>query len=144
MKGNVLKISALKKGSEWCDKDRVMLYVCFQLLVDFIEKEKPQKIVDYDYDAYHRKQWKELQILYKYWKVDRPRLQKEEQKALRKWAKTYKDTWVAEPDGRSSLHVVLHEDKRASVYHWKLEDRIRTTDDEMLHRLIDIRHHLWC
>lgn len=61
-----------------------MLYACFQILVDFIEKEKPQKIVDYDHDAYHRKQWKELQILDKYWKVDRPRLQKEEEKALKK------------------------------------------------------------
>ncbi len=144
MIGNTLKISDLKKDSKWCDKDRVMLYACFQLLEDFIEKEKPQKITDYDYDPYHQKQWKELQVLYRYWKVIRPQLQKDEQKALRKWAKTYKYTLVPNPDGKSSTHVVLHEDKRASASHRKLEDKIRVMDDEMLHRLIDIRQHLWC
>jgi hypothetical protein len=91
-----------------------------------------------------RKQWKELQALYKYWKVDRPRLQKEEEKALSAWRKTYKDTWVPNPDGRPSMHVVLHEDKKASAYHRKLEDRNSALEDEMLHRLINIRHDLWC
>jgi hypothetical protein len=66
MKGNVLKLQNLKKKNEWWDKDQVMLYACFQLLMDFLEKEKPQTIVDYKYNLEQKKQWKELQTLYGY------------------------------------------------------------------------------
>jgi hypothetical protein len=47
----------------WCDKDRIMLHAVFQLLVDFVEQEKPDQIVDYDknryaeYDASLKKHW---------------------------------------------------------------------------------------
>ncbi len=36
---NVLKIKTLPKG--WTDKNFVMLHACFQLLTNFIKKEKP-------------------------------------------------------------------------------------------------------
>ena len=39
----VLKIHTLEKG--WCDKDYVMIHAVFQILVDFIEQEKPDQIV---------------------------------------------------------------------------------------------------
>jgi len=44
----VLKIHTLEKG--WCDKDYVMLHAMFQLLVDFVEQEKPDQIVDWNSD----------------------------------------------------------------------------------------------
>jgi hypothetical protein len=66
LKGNLLKLQSIKKNNEWCDKDQVLLFACFQILVDFIEKEEPQKIVDYKSDKEHKRQWKELQTLYRY------------------------------------------------------------------------------
>jgi len=41
----LLKIQTLEKG--WCDKDEVLLHAAFQLLVDFVEQEHPDKIVDW-------------------------------------------------------------------------------------------------
>ena len=43
-----LKITTLDKG--WHDKDEVLLHAAFQLLADFVEKEQPEKIVDWDSD----------------------------------------------------------------------------------------------
>ena len=35
-----LKIHTLEKG--WCDRDEIMLHAVFQILVDFMEQEKPK------------------------------------------------------------------------------------------------------
>ena len=47
-----LKISTLDKG--WHDKDEVLLHAAFQLLADFVEGERPEKIVDWDFDEQHK------------------------------------------------------------------------------------------
>ena len=49
----ILKIHSLEKG--WCDKDHVMLHSVFQLLVDFVEQEKPDQIVDWNSDPVHKR-----------------------------------------------------------------------------------------
>ena len=66
----MLKIQSLDKG--WCDKDHVMLHAAFQLLVDFVEKERPDQIVDWDSDPQHKHVWKEIRYLYKWWSEKRP------------------------------------------------------------------------
>ena len=66
----ILKIHTLEKG--WCDKDRVLLHAAFQLLVDFVEKERPAEIVDWNADKKHADAWKEIQALYRWWTQKRP------------------------------------------------------------------------
>ena len=66
-----LKIHTLKKG-EWYDKDIILLHAAFQLLVDFIEQEKPDEICDWQYDEAHRNAWSEITALYKWWTEERP------------------------------------------------------------------------
>jgi hypothetical protein len=144
MKGNVLKLKNLPKNSPWCDKDEVMLYACFQLLVDFIEKEKPQKIVDYQHDSKQKKEWKELQALYRYWKRERPSLEKRITKLRDQWAKKYKSKFVPTPDGKYFEHVVLKNDKKAWAILHRAEDKFTKLENEMLQRLINARQHLWC
>ncbi len=39
----ILKISTLEKG--WADRDHLMLHANFQILVDFVEQEKPFEII---------------------------------------------------------------------------------------------------
>ena len=88
----------------WHDKDYIMLYACFQLLVDFIEKEKPWELTESVYEAYkeydednarqRQKDWDELYALYIWWK------------------------------GRN-------------------DDSNYDTDTKMLHRLVELRGHLW-
>jgi len=60
-----LKIDGLKKG--WCDKDRLLLYISFQILTDFVEKEIPGKLIDWNWDKGHQKAWAEINSLYTLW-----------------------------------------------------------------------------
>lgn len=144
MKGNILRFKDLPKNSEWCDKDRVLLFACFQILVDFIEKEKPQRIVDYKHDREQRRQWKELQTLYGYWKKERPRMMRQSDRALVKSGIRMVDAEKARPGARSQRVKITIKDKRAHRLHNRLDAKLRRLDDEMLQRLIAMRHHLWC
>jgi hypothetical protein len=144
MKGNTLKLDDLPKKSQWCDKDHVMLCACFQLLVDFIEKEKPQKIVDYQRDSKQKKEWKELQTLYRYWKRERPGLEKKITQLRARWYKKYKTKLVPTPDGKYFEHVVLRNDKKAQAVLHRAENKFTKLENEMLQRLINARQHLWC
>ena len=144
MRGNVFRLRHLSPRSRWCDKDHVMLHACFQLLVDFLEQEKPQKIVDYSHDRRHRETWKELQTLYRYWKIERPRAERERDRALSRWSAAYMVKWIPAADGRGSVMKVLSEDKRLASRHRRLEEAFDRREHEMLRRLTDIRGHLWC
>ena len=53
-----LKITTLDKG--WHDKDEVLLHAAFQLLADFVEEERPEKIVDWEFDEQHKVAWAEI------------------------------------------------------------------------------------
>ena len=66
-----LKITTLDKG--WHDKDEVLLHAAFQLLTDFVEKEQPDKIVDWGADELHQRAWEEITGLYKWWTETRPK-----------------------------------------------------------------------
>ena len=144
MKGNVLKLRGIRRDSEWCDKDHVMLHACFQLLVDFIEQERPQTIVDYRHDRRQRRQWAELRRLYRYWKTERPAMDRRIEAARRRWAKDYRCKLVPAREGRGSALVVTRNNGRAQAHLRRLEGAFERTEDEMLRRLIAIRRHLWC
>ena len=144
MKGNLLKLQDLKKNNEWCDKSQVLLLACFQILVDFIEKEKPQRITDFKNDKEQKQQWKELQTLYHYWKRDRPRMEKELNRVTSKWINSRRTKWVSSPNERTAREIVLKEDKKLRNLTFKLDDRFEALENEMLQRLINMRHHLWC
>jgi hypothetical protein len=65
-----LLIRTLKAG--WHDKDKVMLHAAFQLLVDFVEQEQPDKYIDWSHDRTHRQAWKEIRTLYRWWTTTKP------------------------------------------------------------------------
>jgi len=65
---NLLKIETLDKN--WRDADSLMLHACFQILVDFVEKEEAFEChVDWDNDQKHILAKKEILELYKWWKT---------------------------------------------------------------------------
>ena len=66
-----LRIDTLEKG--WCDRDNVLLHAAFQVLVDFIEKEEPNKTIDWKWNKAHQKAWKEMDELYHWWTKERPK-----------------------------------------------------------------------
>ena len=138
-----LKITTLDKG--WHDKDEVLLHAAFQLLTDFVEKEQPEKIVDWDSDELHKSAWEEITSLYKWWtktrlkrrsplddkKLTRPpfKLKKIPGSDLRQWVKSDKKKYAA-------YYQALEE-------HARLENDWYEEDQRNLHRLIDVRGFLW-
>lgn len=144
MKGNVLVLRALSKGSKWCDKDHVMLYACFQLLVDFLEKERPQAFVDFKHDVKQRNRWKEFKALYRYWKHVRPRMERNKRALLMKWGKSRKTKMVPGHFKNTVQEVEISADRKTWNLLRKAEDKFEKQEEEMLNRLIAIRRHLWC
>jgi hypothetical protein len=46
-----INISTLNR--KWHDTDEVLLHAAFQLLVNFVEKERPDKVTDWSSDEEH-------------------------------------------------------------------------------------------
>ena len=138
-----LKVYTLEKN--WCDKDIILLHAAFQILVDFVEQEKPDRIIDWDVDKLHKKAWREIKSLYNWWRRERPaRKSPFDDKRIKhpplKFAKI--------PGSDLSRRVEPDKKKYANYYralkkHWRLEQEWEEEDQRNLHRLIDIRKFLW-
>lgn len=64
-----LKITTLPTAKEaWIDRDMIMLHACFQLLVDFVEKE--DGLNHWSYESY-KEPMDELRCLYDWWKENK-------------------------------------------------------------------------
>lgn len=139
----ILRIQSLEKG--WCDKDEVMLHAVFQLLVDFVEQEKPDEVLDWSSDPKHKMAWKEIRSLYRWWTQTRPaRRSPLDQKGLKKPPMR----WKKIPD--SDLRELVQYDKKkywayaaALTKHFRLEKTWNEEDQRNLHRLVEIRQYLW-
>ena len=59
-----LKIQTLPTVKTWIDKDIIMLHACFQLLVDFVEKENGLTHCNYEH---HKIFIDECRELYNWW-----------------------------------------------------------------------------
>ena len=138
-----MTIRTLRPG--WHDKDEVMLHAAFQLLVDFVEQEHPDKHIDWAHDDVHRKAWKEIRDLYRWWTAIRPRR-----------SKPLDDKRVAKPPlrfekiaGTEFSRLVTPDKKHYAAYyralkqHAHLEQKWRDEDQRNLHRLTEIRQFLW-
>lgn len=138
-----LQIKSLGKG--WHDKDEIILHAVFQLLVDFMEQEHPEKTVDWKSDAVSYKAWKELNYLYKWWKTTRP-----------KWRSPINEKSTKCPPikfkkipGSELTQMIMPDRRKYPGYyrmmnrHFRLEKKWHEEDQRNLHRLIDLRNHLW-
>jgi hypothetical protein len=138
-----LTIHTLRRG--WHDKDKVMLHAAFQLLVDFMEQEHPDKHIDWNHGALYRRAWKEIRDLYRWWKVIRPN-----RRGPLDNKKIAKPPLRFEKIAGTQLSRLVTPDKkkyaayyRASKKHARLEQQWHNEDQRNLHRLIEIRDFLW-
>lgn len=135
-----LKIHTLNKG-EWYDKDTILLHAAFQLLVDFIEQEKPDKIIDWDHDELHRKAWGEIVELYKWWTEERPNRKNPLDEVDHPPDEEYQTTaegYLIFPSREQYPDYYAAFDKFTA-----LENEWFEEDQKNLHRLIEIRPFLW-
>lgn len=137
-----LKINSLDKG--WCDKDYLLLYAAFQILVDFIEKEHV-KTIDWNSDRNHKKAWAEMQSLYNWWRKIRPeRKSPLDNKKLKKFTLKYRNV------KNRPVREIIWPDKKKYAENYKamkrtaeLDMKWYKEDTENLHRLVKIRDYLW-
>ena len=131
----------------WIDRDRALLLANFKILVEFMEQEEPGKIIDWSTTPEHRHAWKEMNDLYLWWKIER----KQEQDALdkilddlprRPFSSMFEEI---EHEGYKAYRYVPEAPEIQQVYevHRQQEELLRKKDQDNLHRLIDIRGHLW-
>jgi len=135
-----LKIHTLDRG-KWYDKDEVLLHATFQLLVDFVEQEKPDKVCDWQYDEPHRNAWSEILQLYKWWKEERPNRHDPLDDVVKPPDEEYATSdegYMIFPDREKypDYYVALDES-------FELEKEWHEEDQRNLHRLIEIRPFLW-
>lgn len=65
----LLKVRSL--DNQWHDRDKLLLHTAFQILTDFVVKEKPFKCIDWSYDKLHRQTAREIKSLYAWWRNQR-------------------------------------------------------------------------
>lgn len=135
----------------WMDTDWRMVYAMFSLLIDFVEKEMPHSYfipseedaakddgtcsIDNPYSGYKDQlsRHKEYMAIYNYWMVERPEEEKKNNKLLEIWS-----------DLRKASKGLETEEVKAA---WKVHNEADAARDakleEMLVRLLKIRHCLW-
>ena len=135
-----LKIHTLERG-QWYDKDHILLHTAFQILVDFVEKERPAEIVDWQHDELHRHAWSEISQLYHWWKEERPNRHDPLDDVTRPSLKELFDSEenvIVFPEREKYPEYCAAMDKST-----ELENEWHEEDQRNLHRLIDIRPFLW-
>ena len=122
-----------------------MLHAAFQLLADFMEQESPDKHIDWSHDALHRRAWKEIRDLYKWWTKTRPRRRS-----------PIDDKKIAEPplrfekvEGTEFRRLATPDKKKYAAYyralrqHARLEQKWRSEDQQNFHCFVDNWEFLW-
>ena len=113
-----------------------MLHAIFQVLVDFMEKEKPFEYVDWNSDEGHRKAAQTFKAAYLYWKVERPLLDKKEKEYT---SKAVKGCGV---DDKGFFYSAPGSDKLIKKY-WAIDRKRRNLDKKYIKALADVRMYMW-
>jgi hypothetical protein len=144
-----LAIHTLPCGWDWA-KGETVLHASFQLLVDFIECERPDEWINWDSDELHQHAWAEMTALYDWWTVERPgretlsdRLEGipspdfgEECVLITKGKHKGLYEYVPQRDRYPDYYAVLHS--------WHDTENTYDAEDQLnLHRLIDVRQSMW-
>lgn len=135
-----LKISTLNKG--WQETDEMMLHAVMQLLVDYVEKQKPDQVIDWSSDKDHVDAWTTIMLVYTWWKYTRP----ERVDPLDEIEVPDDYMTIGEPDENGNCPAIwgdYPEIHAAMAVANKIEQDWYEEDTEMMLRIVKIRHMLW-
>jgi hypothetical protein len=136
----------------WMDVSEKVLLANFALLKEFVEKEEPfrfhfrkdgqiparkkgQDVGEYAALKRQRKTGLEIWQLYCWWTKTR----KVEHAVLKKLLMT---VYRGSKKSKKQLSPLLGKHSKWKTY-WRMEERLEDKDQEMLHRLIEVRECLW-
>ena len=136
-----MRYDLIKTGlskSSWCDKDYLLLEGMMGMLVDYVESEEPFDVLTSRPEHLD--------------KIDRSTdfgkreyvYAKQQVEAYQVFLNLYVDWKVVYPKMQARLHELLmtsSEDKYEA--YWDYENKLDQFEQEMLHRLVDIRKGMW-
>jgi len=129
---------------QWYDTDTRMLYGMMNLFIEFLEKEEPFETIDYDSNEYWKKVKEDILVVKAWWENYDNRL-KEIEEALDAWhdvqfvnCKDCSNDWIDRLNQEDTPEI-----KELFERHTELEDKLDKEEDEMLKKLVDLRHFLW-
>jgi len=133
--------TGLKKG-QWYDTDTRMLYGMMNMLVSYIEDEKPFEIIEWDEDDTHRNVKEEILAIKEWWDNYHNR-EAEIGIALHDWHEEKfsgceGDEWLKRINSKDT-----DEQKRLFDRHEELKKKLFEEEQDMLIRLVKIRRFLW-
>jgi hypothetical protein len=132
----------------WCDKNELIRLAVFKLLVDFVEKEKPNEHIEWLSDDGHKNAQTTFMGAYYWIKTLRPQLVEISGYNLSEWGKLKGNwKWKELPNGNSEFVGFQNKETKESKAHYSthnvLEKVIEETDDKVLTDIIKIRGYLW-
>jgi len=141
---HIIKVA---KPLHWYDSDFRILYGMMQVLVDFIEEEKPQENINWDWCEEHARIRDEFMFIYAWWKNHPNRLQ-EIDDVTSKWSESvgpmkFKKSNIK--DGYYEFNSDPHTEEQEVLFKRiaELESKLHDEETEMLTKLIKIRSYLW-
>jgi hypothetical protein len=147
-KKHIIK-TGLNRGT-WYDTDIRLLYGMMSLLVEFVEKEKPFEVTDYDSDDGHRQAALDIAAIYDWWK-NYPNREKELDKTLSEWYKSSR--WakaMVKKTTSEEFHRIINDksedaanEKELLLKHRDMENKLEEETTEILVKLVKLRGFLW-
>lgn len=138
----LLKLRGLP--NRWIDKDHLILHAAFQLLRDYVERERPERI-EWSHDKRSAKAWREIRSLYRWWTNIRPgRRSPLDAKGLKMPPLKFEPV-----PGKPYSRLVPYDESRYRPYRLALskqavlEKKWFDEDQRNLHRLVRVRPFLW-
>jgi hypothetical protein len=138
------KRSVIKTGLspwQWWDTDSRMLYGLMSLLMQFIEEEKPFETIYWDGDEGHKHARDEMMAIKEWWQNYSKR-QDEIEVVQTKWHNMVftsgADHWI---DDLNKEHTP-EADAMFKLLH-EIEEKLDKEEEDMMNRLVKIRHYLW-
>lgn len=120
----------------WIDSDTKMIYALFNILNMFVEDEMSQWYCPSEEEIegdstllLQRNKYMEVKAIHYWWNVERPREQEHHADLLNRWSDSRKDNLPETQQLWDDLH--------------KVEEHMKTKENEMLDRLLKVRHWMW-
>lgn len=129
----------------WYDRCAILLLANFNILVDYIENERPGDIIDWGYCPESMATWDEINELYNWWKTGRKLEHQACDALLHNMNFDWDSWWEPHPTNPNLMSMKeLEPEVRTKFDLYGAEsDRLEKKDEEMLIRLIKVRMHLW-
>jgi len=129
----------------WYDRCAIILLANFNILVEYMEREHPGDIIAWDSTPEHSAAWKEINELYEWWKRGRKAEHIACSELLDGVDMSWEKMWKPDPENSAMYQFQKPQDDEKTKWdaYSAESDRLDAKDQEMLHRLIEVRMNLW-